>query len=55
MQDEDDHVDRVEDPLSYYAVLKKVGVPVEIVEERVSTPSRVVKRECGSVRTSQQG
>ena len=30
LQDEDDHVDRVEDSLSYYAALKKVGVPVEM-------------------------
>ena len=30
LQNEDDHVDRVEDSLSYYAALKKVGVPVEI-------------------------
>jgi acetyl esterase/lipase len=29
LQDEDDHVDRVEDSLSYYAALKKAGVPVE--------------------------
>jgi acetyl esterase/lipase len=30
LQNEDDHVDRVEDSLSYYAALKKAGVPVEI-------------------------
>lgn len=30
LQNEDDHVDRVEDALSYYAGLKKVGVPVEM-------------------------
>ena len=30
LQNEDDHVDRVEDSLSYYAVLKKAGVPVEL-------------------------
>ena len=30
LQDEDDHVDRVEDSLSYYAALKRVGVPVEM-------------------------
>ncbi len=30
LQDEDDHVDRVEDALSYYAALKKAGVPVEM-------------------------
>jgi acetyl esterase/lipase len=30
VQDEDDHVDRVEDALSYYAALKKAGVPVEM-------------------------
>jgi acetyl esterase/lipase len=30
LQCEDDHVDRVEDSLSYYAALKKVGVPVEM-------------------------
>jgi acetyl esterase/lipase len=30
LQNEDDHVDRVEDSLSYYAALKKVGVPVEM-------------------------
>ena len=30
LQDEDDHVDRVEDSLSYYAALKKIGVPVEM-------------------------
>jgi acetyl esterase/lipase len=30
LQNEDDHVDRVEDALSYYAALKKAGVPVEI-------------------------
>jgi len=30
LQNEDDDVDRVEDSLSYYAVLKKVGVPVEM-------------------------
>ena len=30
LQNEDDHVDRVEDSLSYYAALKKVGIPVEM-------------------------
>ena len=30
LQDEDDHVDRVEDSLSYYVALKKAGVPVEM-------------------------
>jgi acetyl esterase/lipase len=30
VQDEDDHVDRVEDSLSYYAALKRVGVHVEM-------------------------
>jgi acetyl esterase/lipase len=30
LQNEDDNVDRVEDSLSYYAGLKKVGVPVEM-------------------------
>jgi acetyl esterase/lipase len=30
LQNEDDHVDRVEDALSYYAGLKKAGVPVEL-------------------------
>ena len=30
LQNEDDHVDRVEDSLSYYAALKKAGVPTEI-------------------------
>ena len=30
LQDEDDHVDRVEDSLSYYAALKRVGIPVEM-------------------------
>ncbi len=30
LQNEDDHVDRVEDSLSYYAALKKTGVPVEM-------------------------
>jgi acetyl esterase/lipase len=30
LQNEDDHVDRVEDSLSYYAALKKTGVPVEL-------------------------
>jgi acetyl esterase/lipase len=30
LQNEDDHVDSVEDSLSYYAALKKVGVPVEM-------------------------
>ena len=30
LHDEDDHVDRVEDSLSYYAALKKAGVPVEM-------------------------
>jgi acetyl esterase/lipase len=30
LQDEDDNVDRVEDSLSYYAALKRVGVPVEM-------------------------
>jgi acetyl esterase/lipase len=30
LQNEDDHVDRVEDSLSYYAALKRVGVPVEM-------------------------
>jgi acetyl esterase/lipase len=30
LQDEDDDVDRVEDSLSYYAALKKAGVPVEM-------------------------
>jgi acetyl esterase/lipase len=30
LQNEDDRVDRVEDALSYYAALKKAGVPVEM-------------------------
>jgi acetyl esterase/lipase len=30
LQDEDDHVDRVEDSLSYYAALKRAGIPVEM-------------------------
>ena len=30
LQDEDDHVDSVEDSLSYYFALKKAGVPVEM-------------------------
>jgi len=30
LQNEDDHVDRVEDALSYYVALKKTGVPVEM-------------------------
>jgi acetyl esterase/lipase len=30
LQNEDDGVDRVEDALSYYAALKKAGVPVEM-------------------------
>jgi acetyl esterase/lipase len=30
LQNEDDHVDRVEDVLSYYMGLKKAGVPVEL-------------------------
>jgi acetyl esterase/lipase len=30
LQNEDDHVDRVEDSLSYYAALKKADVPVEM-------------------------
>jgi len=30
VQDEDDHVDRVEDSLSYYFALKEAGVPVEM-------------------------
>ena len=30
LQNEDDAVDRVEDSLSYYAALKKAGVPVEM-------------------------
>jgi acetyl esterase/lipase len=30
LQNEDDDVDRVEDSLSYYAALKKAGIPVEI-------------------------
>lgn len=30
LQNEDDHVDRVEDALSYWAALKKAGVPVEL-------------------------
>jgi acetyl esterase/lipase len=30
LQNEDDHVDWVEDSLSYYMALKKVGVPVEM-------------------------
>jgi acetyl esterase/lipase len=30
LQNEDDHVDRVEDSLSYYAALKRTGVPVEM-------------------------
>jgi acetyl esterase/lipase len=30
LQNEDDHVDRVEDSHSYYAALKKAGVPVEM-------------------------
>jgi acetyl esterase/lipase len=30
LQNEDDHVDRVEDALSYYMALKRAGVPVEL-------------------------
>ncbi len=30
LQNEDDHVDRVEDSLSYYFALKKAGIPVEM-------------------------
>jgi acetyl esterase/lipase len=30
LQNEDDHVDRVEDSLSYYAALKKAAIPVEM-------------------------
>lgn len=30
LQNEDDHVDRVEDSVSYYMALKKAGVPVEM-------------------------
>jgi len=30
LQNEDDHVDRVEDALSYYVALKKAGIPVEM-------------------------
>jgi acetyl esterase/lipase len=30
LQNEDDHVDRVEDSLSYYAALKRAGIPVEM-------------------------
>jgi acetyl esterase/lipase len=30
LQNDDDHVDRVEDTLSYYAALNKAGVPVEM-------------------------
>ena len=30
LQNEDDHVDRVEDSLSYFAALKRAGVPVEM-------------------------
>ena len=30
LQNEDDHVDQVEDALSYYVALKKAGVPVEM-------------------------
>ncbi|HEY2480718.1 MAG TPA: alpha/beta hydrolase [Caulobacteraceae bacterium] len=30
LQNEDDHVDQIEDALSYYMGLKKVGVPVEL-------------------------
>jgi acetyl esterase/lipase len=30
LQCEDDHIDRVEDSLSYYFALKKIGVPVEM-------------------------
>jgi acetyl esterase/lipase len=30
LQNEDDHVDRVEDALSYYVALKKAGAPVEM-------------------------
>jgi acetyl esterase/lipase len=30
LQNEDDHVDRIEDSLSYFVALKKVGVPVEM-------------------------
>lgn len=30
LQNEDDHVDRIEDALSYYMGLKKAGVPVEL-------------------------
>jgi acetyl esterase/lipase len=30
LQNEDDHVDRVEDSLRYYIGLKKAGVPVEM-------------------------
>jgi acetyl esterase/lipase len=30
LQNEDDHVDEIEDSLSYYMALKKAGVPVEL-------------------------
>jgi acetyl esterase/lipase len=30
LQNEDDHVDKVEDALSYYMALKKAGIPVEL-------------------------
>ncbi|HEV2531702.1 alpha/beta hydrolase [Phenylobacterium sp.] len=30
LQNEDDHVDQIEDSLSYYMALKKAGVPVEL-------------------------
>jgi acetyl esterase/lipase len=30
LQNEDDHVDRVEDSISYYMALKKAGIPVEM-------------------------
>ena len=30
LQNEDDHVDRIEDSISYYMALKKAGVPVEL-------------------------
>jgi acetyl esterase/lipase len=30
LQNEDDHVDQVEDSLSYYIALKKTGIPVEM-------------------------
>ena len=49
LQNEDDHVDCVEDSLSYYAALKRAGVPVEMhLYAREVTPSVSVQQTSGN-------